>query len=219
MKSGSCLAPPPWSHSEPAGPGQQCLYVPGTQGQRGSYVLEPCRQGHWASSCSQACSGNWGGEICLPMGPPHAWESGTGGLRLGAQSREKGDGSAFPCLAQWCLLTLRSATLPRQGCVFPSRPAASRLPDLIPEELAAQTLLSLSVASDRSKAKPGLTHGFAGSRSIHPLTSIASGRGLGGSQGGEMEAVGEHLPSRCPPPPTQAESSLMSARPRWETGH
>lgn len=77
----------------------------GTQGQRGSYVLEPCHQGHWASSCSQACSGNWGGEICLPVGPPHAWESGTGGLRLGAQSREKGDSSAFPCLAQWCLLT------------------------------------------------------------------------------------------------------------------
>lgn len=53
----------PWSHSESAGPGQQHLYIPGIQGQCGSYVLEPCRHVHWASSCSQACSRNCGGGV------------------------------------------------------------------------------------------------------------------------------------------------------------
>lgn len=81
---GPCLPPLPWVHSEPAGPGEQCLYLPGTQGQCGSYVLEPCHQGHWASSCSQACSRNWDGEIDISayQSPPHAWKRGQKGLGL-----------------------------------------------------------------------------------------------------------------------------------------
>lgn len=96
---------------------------------------------------------------------------------------------------------LRSAALLGQVCVFPSLPAASCLSlqerpcssDTLPPRCGLQKLHSKQLRSQQGK--PGLTHGLAGSQSVHPLTSIASGRGLGSSQGGEPKAVGEHLPS------------------------
>jgi hypothetical protein len=90
-----------WVHSELAGPGEQCLYLPGTQGQCGSYVLEPCHQEHWASSYSQACGRNWDSEICLLISLHPMPETRAGG-------EEKYP--TFPLSLAWCCLLKQEAT-------------------------------------------------------------------------------------------------------------
>lgn len=84
--------------SEP-GQARQCLYIPGSQGRCGSCVPEPCcHQGHWASSCPQACGRNCDGQICLLPCPPCLGARIKRGWALGcALQVEDHHSGAFPC--------------------------------------------------------------------------------------------------------------------------
>lgn len=138
------LAPLPWAHSEP-GQARQCLYIPGSQGRCGSCVLELCcHQGHWASSCPQACGRNCDGQICLLPRPPCLGARIKRGWALGCALQVEGHhSSAFPCTTMVTVVAMshNSSCHPPGAGLYASVPISCPVPLWsVPGVVAGQAL-------------------------------------------------------------------------------